>query len=114
MNRDERSVASLKRRTATWAAKLRVTPRAIRIQPMSRKWGSCSSAGTVTLAHDLAHQSVSFQDLVIVHELLHLRVKSHGRLFKTLMTAYLPGWREIELTSPGHCRNSGTRSGGRQ
>jgi predicted metal-dependent hydrolase len=34
-----------------------------------------------------------FQDYVIVHELLHLRVPNHGKLFKSLLTAYLPGWR---------------------
>jgi hypothetical protein len=29
---------------------------------------------------------------VIVHELLHLGVATHGRLFKALMNAYVPGW----------------------
>jgi hypothetical protein len=29
---------------------------------------------------------------VIVHELLHLLVPNHGKLFKSLMTAYLPDW----------------------
>jgi predicted metal-dependent hydrolase len=63
---------------------------------MRRKWGSCSSAGSVTLAADLALQDECFQDYVIVHELLHLRYPGHGRLFKALMSAYVPGWRELE------------------
>jgi exonuclease III len=32
------------------------------------------------------------QDFVIAHELLHLRVPSHGRLFKSPMTAHVPKW----------------------
>jgi predicted metal-dependent hydrolase len=32
---------------------------------------------------------------VIVHELLHLRVPNHGRLFRSLMAAYLPQWERI-------------------
>ena len=28
---------------------------------------------------------------------LHLRVPNHSRLFKALMTAHVPGWREFEL-----------------
>jgi len=40
---------------------------------MTRKWGSCSTAGTITLAADLVEQEPEFQDFVIVHELLHLR-----------------------------------------
>jgi len=64
---------------------------------MRRKWGSCSSAGTITLASDLATRTRAFQDFVVVHELLHLRLPSHGRLFKALMSAHIPKWRELEL-----------------
>ncbi|MCY1217185.1 hypothetical protein D9M72_290870 [compost metagenome] len=60
--------------------RLRVNPRVIRVRDMRHKWGSCSSAGT--LASDLASQDSDFQDFVLVHELLHLRVSTHGRLFK--------------------------------
>ena len=64
---------------------------------MTRKWGSCSTAGNVTLAADLADQPPEFQDFVIAHELLHLRVPNHGKLFNALMTAYVPDWREQDL-----------------
>jgi predicted metal-dependent hydrolase len=64
---------------------------------MTRKWGSCSTLGTVTLAADLADQQPGFQDFVIAHELLHLRVPNHGRLFKALMTAHVPAWKTYDL-----------------
>ena len=86
----------LRRRALAWAVKLRVNPRLIRVQNMHRKWGSCSSSGTVTLASDLVDQDHRFQDFVIAHELLHLRVPTHGRLFKALMSAHVSGWRELE------------------
>jgi predicted metal-dependent hydrolase len=87
----------LKRRTLAWAVRLRVNPRVIRVQHMTRKWGSCTSAGTITLAADLVDASPKFQDFVIVHELIHLRVPTHGRLFKALMTLYVPGWRKYDI-----------------
>ena len=68
------------------AVRLRVNPRLVRVQDMRRKWGSCSSCGTITLAMDLADQDALFQDFVIVHELLHLRYTTHGRLFKALLS----------------------------
>jgi predicted metal-dependent hydrolase len=83
----------LKRRVERWAAKLKVKPKIVRVQRMTRKWGSCSTAGTVTLATDLAEQVAGFQDFVVAHELLHLRVRNHGRLFKALMTVHVPDWR---------------------
>lgn len=89
-------VQELKRKVDVWAVKLRVNPKLVRVQEMCHKWGSCSSAGTITLARDLCDQSEAFQDYVVVHELLHLRYPTHGRMFKVLMTMHVPGWREME------------------
>ncbi|MCL2636067.1 MAG: M48 family metallopeptidase [Betaproteobacteria bacterium] len=94
----------LRRRALAWALKLRVNPRVVRVQAMRRKWGSCSSAGTVTLARDLVDQETCFQDYVIVHELLHLRQPTHGRLFKALMSAYVPGWQTMAARRFGESR----------
>jgi predicted metal-dependent hydrolase len=97
----------LKLRVERWAIELKVKPRVVRVQAMTRKWGSCSTAGTITLAADLADQSVGFQDFVVAHELLHLRVPNHGRLFKALMTAHVPAWRRFDLER----RNSANHGG---
>ena len=93
------AVQDLRQRTLAWAVRLRVNPRTVRVQDMHRKWGSCTSSGTVTLAYELVHLAEDFQDYVIVHELLHLRLPNHGRLFKALLTAHVPGWRELEATA---------------
>ncbi len=87
----------LRRRVGYWARRLNVEPRIVRVGRMTRKWGSCSTLGTVTLAADLADRDRGFQDFVIVHELLHLRLPNHGKLFKAAMTAYVPGWRRHEI-----------------
>ena len=80
-----------------WAQRLGVRPRLVRIQRMTRKWGSCSTSGIVTLALDLADQDRGFRDFVIAHELLHLRIPNHGRLFKALMAAHVPDWKKYDL-----------------
>lgn len=72
-----------------WAERLGVTPREIRIQPMRRKWASCSSRGRVTFDTDLLRQPAEFRREAIIHELLHLKVPNHGKLFKALLKAYL-------------------------
>lgn len=102
----------LRRRVDAWTVRLRVMPRLVRVQKMTRKWGSCSMSGIVTLAIDLDEQPSAFQDFVIAHELLHLRVPNHGRLFKALMTTHVPNWREHEVlrVSPSRPRKE---SGGR-
>lgn len=88
-----KSSDGLKSKVQIWAKRLKVTPRLVRVQKMTRKWGSCSTSGTITLASELLGQSGGFQNFVVAHELLHLRVPNHGRLFKTLMSIYVPDWR---------------------
>ena len=88
-------------RVAVWSDRLNVRPRQVRVQRMTRKWGSCSTAGTVTLAADLGAQDPGFQDFVVVHELLHLRLPNHGRLFKAVMSAHLPDWKQYEVRRYG-------------
>ncbi len=84
----------LRKRVEHWSERLHVCAPRVRVRDMTRKWGACSTSGTITLATDLSHQGVGFQDFVIVHELLHFRVPNHGKLFKALMNAHVPGWRE--------------------
>lgn len=62
--------------------------------------GSCAPDGVITLAQDLVDMPAAFQDYVVVHELLHLRYRSHGKAFTAMMTALVPGWRELEASSP--------------
>ncbi|MXX10357.1 MAG: M48 family metallopeptidase [Nitrospira sp. SB0677_bin_15] len=87
----------IRNRVAYWTQRLNVRPLLVRVRHMTRKWGSCSTSGTVTLAYDLADRELSFQNFVIVHELLHLRVPNHGKLFKALMTAHVPGWKKHDV-----------------
>ena len=100
LTNDQRRKA-LSERVDNWADRLKVQPPRLRVQHMTRKWGSCSTLGNITLASDLADQEPGFQDFVIAHELRHLRVPNHGRLFKALLSAHVPGWRKYEIEKRG-------------
>jgi predicted metal-dependent hydrolase len=97
MKESEKGRQLIRERVDYWAMKLKVTPRRVRVQRMTRKWGSCSTSGTITLAADLVDQDPNFLNFVIAHELLHLRVPNHGRLFKALISAHLPGWKSYAV-----------------
>ncbi|MBI4642076.1 MAG: M48 family metallopeptidase [Candidatus Tectomicrobia bacterium] len=84
-----------KRCVEAWAEKVGVQPRFITLRPMKRKWASCSIEGRLTFNTELLGESREFGEYVIVHELLHLRVPRHGKLFWSLLTAYLPDWGKV-------------------
>lgn len=91
--------AAFKSRVEQWAIRLQVRPKQVRLQAMRRKWASCSSRGRVTFCLDLLGQSHPFQDYVIAHELLHLRVRNHGKLFKATLRTHLRGnpWLDVDI-----------------
>lgn len=89
----------LRERVDGWAARLRVQPARVHIQPMRHKWGSCSARGTITLSCSLLHESADFRDFVIVHELLHLQIRNHGRLFRARLGAHCPQWQRLGTLS---------------
>jgi hypothetical protein len=43
----------------------------------------------VTLSDDLLSQPADFRKKIIVHELVHLKVLNHGKLFKALVKSFL-------------------------
>lgn len=65
---------------------------ALQIRKMSRRWGSCTEAGTITLNLDLIKAPSPCIDYVIMHELCHLKVLHHGAEFYRLLTRYMPDW----------------------
>lgn len=89
MNRRHDRKASFKRRVSHWADKIGVKPQAVYVQAMRNKWASCSTAGRVYFNSAILRHGDRFQDHVVVHELLHLVVPNHGKLFKSLWLAHL-------------------------
>jgi len=89
------TAVGLKREVRDWAGKIRVEPKQLYVQRMTRKWASCSTRGRICLSTDLLREDRRFRSVVIVHELIHLMVPNHGKLFKSLMNAHMPDWERI-------------------
>jgi hypothetical protein len=60
------------------------------IKKMRTRWGSCSANGNMSFNYKLLFLSEELQDLVIVHELCHLKVRNHGKDF----------WKLVSLAKP--------------
>ena len=79
-----------------WATRIGVRLRAVSVRPMTTKWASMSTAGRLTLNSELLDLPRPIGEYVIVHELVHLLAPSHGKVFKSFMSAFMPDWEERE------------------
>src|SRR5438045_3981749 len=85
-----------------WAVRIGVKVPHIHIRPMTTKWASISTAGRLTLDAGLTNLPKELGEFVIVHELVHMLAPNHGKLFKSFMHAYMPGWEETEQELKHH------------
>lgn len=107
------SVATIKRRRRTapsrwqdadelrwairhWAVKIGVPEPAVYMRAMRTKWASMSTARRMTVNTELLSIPRELGEFVIVHELVHLLVPNHGKVFKSFLHAYLPDWEQRE------------------
>ena len=98
---------AFKVRVRDWSQKLDVEVVWLGVRHMRRKWASCSTNGHVNFSTELLLKDQKFQDYVIVHELLHLRVPNHGKLFKSLMRAHLGEWEKAMAQLDGRMLEPG-------
>lgn len=78
----------------TWERRLKVSVAGFYIQHMKTKWGSCNAAArTIRLNTELAKKPRECLEYIVVHELAHLRERTHGARFVAIMDRVLPTWR---------------------
>jgi predicted metal-dependent hydrolase len=64
------------------------------IKAMTRRWGSLSAKGALTLNLALIQAPRSCIEYVICHELCHIEYASHGTGFYARLEGMLPDWKE--------------------
>ncbi|KPK44732.1 MAG: hypothetical protein AMJ65_02250 [Phycisphaerae bacterium SG8_4] len=63
----------------------------VSIRNQKTKWGSCSAKNNISLNMNLVRLPAELIDYVILHELVHTRIKNHGSDFWTELDACLGG-----------------------
>ena len=64
---------------------------------MKNKWASFTTASRLLIFNaELLNMDKKLGDYVIVHELLHFSVRNHGKLWKSLMRAYVGDYEVLE------------------
>ena len=79
-----------------WCKKMEVEEATWIVKQMKTRWGSCvESKKLIQLNLELARLPRRCIEYVVVHELCHLRVHGHNRMFENLISQYLPNWKSL-------------------
>ena len=92
--------AAFKGKVYDYARRFNVRVKSLALRPMKNKWASCSTSGNLNFNSELLGLDRELGEYVIVHELLHFNVPNHGRLWKSLMKAYLGDYEKAAARLP--------------
>ena len=73
--------------------RLGLQPRNIRITVARSRWGSCSEDNNLAFSFRLIMAPPAVIDYVIIHELMHIKEKSHSSRFWKLMETAMPQYK---------------------
>jgi len=69
-------------------------PKAVKVKHQTSRWGSCTARGVINLNWQLVMAPLSVIDYVVIHELCHLKVRSHQWEFWEYVARYMPDYLE--------------------
>ena len=90
----ERAAFVLPEKVAYWSAVTGFKPTGVKITTARKRYGSCSGKNSLCFSCFLMNCPEEAIDLVVVHELCHIKEKNHGPRFYALLAHYLPDYAE--------------------
>ena len=82
---------------AQWQEKMKVKVKELGIKKMKTKWGTCNEeAKRIWLNFELVKKPLNCIEYIVVHELVHLKVRNHNNKFVAYMNYFLPEWKQLK------------------
>lgn len=76
-----------------YAKRMGVKASRVQFRDMHRKWGSCSSRGTVTLNSRLTWLESHLAEYIVCHELAHLIELNHSKRYWKIVKEHMPDYK---------------------
>lgn len=97
----EKAIEKLPGRVEKWSQKTGLTFEGLQFRKMSQRWGSCTSKNRITLNTDAVKLPFSLIDYLIVHELVHTKIKDHSKAFWAELSKHVHNWRSLDNKMSG-------------
>lgn len=88
----EQATVILKERLAYWRDLTGIRYCSVRLSDARKRWGSCSSRGSLNFSWRLVMAPIDVIDYVVVHELVHIEHMNHSKAFWAKVGEIMPDY----------------------
>jgi len=92
----EEARENLEKRLSELAEQHKFQYNRVSIRSQRTRWGSCSSKDNISLNMKLLHLPQQLIDYILLHELVHTRVKNHSKDFWNELETVVPNARTVD------------------
>ena len=83
-------------RIKKWSKQTGLPFKELKIRKLDKRWGSCTPSNTILINIDAIKLPFSLIDYLIVHELVHTKIKNHSKEFWAELSKHIPNWKELD------------------
>jgi len=92
----EKAEEKIAPRVRKWSKKTGFEFADLKFKKLEKRWGSCSPANNIIINLDAIKLTFSLIDYLIVHELVHTKIKNHSKEFWAELSKHIPNWKELD------------------
>jgi predicted metal-dependent hydrolase len=68
----------------------------LKFMKLEKRWGSCTPSNTIIINYNAIKLPFSLIEYLVVHELVHTKIKSHSKEFWAELSKHIVNWKELD------------------
>lgn len=97
----DKAIEKITPRVKKWSKQTGLGFNDTKIRKLDKRWGSCTPSNTILINIDAIRLPFSLIDYLIVHELVHTKVRNHSKEFWAELSKHIPNWKELDAKMYG-------------
>jgi predicted metal-dependent hydrolase len=97
----QKAIEKISSKVRKWSKKLNLPYNQLKFMQLEKRWGSCTPSNNIILNIDAIKLPFSLIDYLIVHELVHTKIKNHSKAFWVELSRHLHGWKALDERMSG-------------
>lgn len=73
----------------------------VKFMKLEKRWGSCTASNTIIINFQAIKLPYSLIEYLVVHELVHTKIKSHSKEFWAELSKHISNWKELDAKMYG-------------